>query len=121
MKIDCPLCQTEISVLKTKAGKSYANCHNCHMRMFVNSKLGEELLEQISDSGVTSPDESQASPQKIKSKVDDGHSQVQAIVQEVKKLGNEIRALKEERASSSASSRPRVGSDAMANWFSGGA
>ena len=65
MQINCPLCQTEISTLKTKTGKSYANCHNCHMRMFVNSDLGENLLEQMSlgeKNSATQPGDQSARP-----------------------------------------------------------
>ena len=120
MEIDCPLCGTKISVLKTKAGKSYTNCHNCHMRLFVNSELGEELLEQLAAGDVEPSDETRASHPKAKPSIDDGLPQAQAIVREIKKLRDDVQTLKAEKAGSP---NPRKGqkgkSGGMANWMRG--
>ena len=120
MEIDCPLCQTKISVLKTKAGKSYTNCHNCHMRLFVNSQLGEDLLEQLSAGEVNPPDEPRVSPPKANPKVDGEIPQAHIIVQAIKRLSADVEMLKGEKSGSPNPSKVQKGkSGGMANWMKG--
>ncbi len=112
MKIECPLCQTEISVLKTKAGKSYTNCHNCHMRLFVNSELGEELLEGMAIDEEASNPETKSDPPQTASARQSSPAEIQNLIAEIKKLKQDVKALK-----AGATSKSERSQGAMASWM----